>query len=105
MFLKFWLIIHFNNCGRNEDTISTNKPTTNTKMVLEEHPFHSFRIIPHTFEKVTFSDMRMHHEKVSNTGDDARKPLPKLNPKNWLYHRIPASAQNSRLLAYKVLLP
>ena len=97
--------IYFNNCGRNDDTMSTSKPTNNTKMVLEEHPFHSFKMIPHTLEKVTLSDMRMHHEKVSNTGEEARKPLPKLNPKNWLYHKIPANAQKSRLLAYRVLLP
>ena len=44
--------------------MSTSKPTNNTKMVLEEHPFHSFKMIPHTLEKVTLSDMRMHHESM-----------------------------------------
>ena len=73
---------YFSNSGKKEETIRTSKPTTNTVMVLEEHPFHSFKIIPHTFEKVTFSDIKIHHEKVNNAGEEARKPLPKLNPKN-----------------------
>ena len=73
---------YFNNSGKKEDTISTSNPTTNTVMVLEEQPFHSFKIIPHTLEKVTFSDIKIHQEKVSNAGEEVRNPLPKLNPKN-----------------------
>ena len=72
---------------------------TNTVMVLEEHPFHSFKMIPQTLEKVTFNDIRIHQEKVSNTGEDTRKPFPRLKPKNWLYHKTPANAQNNKLLA------
>ena len=65
---------YFNNSGKKEDTISTSNPTTNMVMVLEEHPFHSFKMIPHTLEKVTFNDIKIHQEKVSNTGDEAKKP-------------------------------
>ena len=96
---------YFNSSGKKEETMSTNKPTNNTKIVLEEHPFHSFRMIPHTFEKVTFNDIKMHQEKVRSAGEEARNPFPKLNPKNWLYHKIPANAQNRRLFPYKALLP
>jgi ribulose-5-phosphate 4-epimerase/fuculose-1-phosphate aldolase len=32
-----------------------------------------------------------------NTGESARNPLPKLRPKNWLYHNTPAKAQNKTL--------
>ena len=73
---------YFSNSGKKEETINTNKPITNTVMVLEEHPFHSFKMIPHTFEKVTLSDIRMHQEKVSKAGEEVKNPLPKLNPKN-----------------------
>ena len=55
---------YFSNSGKKEDTISTIKPTNKVMMVFCEQPFHSLRMMPHTFEKVTFSDMRMHHEKV-----------------------------------------
>ena len=73
---------YFNNSGKKEDTISTSNPTTNTVMVLEEQPFHSFKMSPHTLEKVTFSDIKIHQEKVSNAGEEVKNPLPKLNPKN-----------------------
>ena len=96
---------YLSNSGKKEETMRTSKPTNNTVMVLEEHPFHSFNIIPHTFEKVTFSDIRMHQEKVNKAGEEVRNPLPKLNPKNWLYHKIPANAQNNKLLAYKAFFP
>ena len=96
---------YFSNSGKKEETINTNKPITNTVMVLEEHPFHSFKMIPHTFENVTLSDIRIHQENVSNAGEEVRNPLPKLKPKNWLYQRIPANAQNNRLLPYKAVLP
>ena len=89
---------YLSNCGKNEETINTKRPTTKTVMVLDEQPFHSFKMIPHTLEKVTFSDIKIHHEKVSNTGDEAKNPLPRLSPKNWLYHKIPAKAQNNKLL-------
>ena len=71
---------------------------TRTVIVFCEHPFHSFNIIPQTLEKVTFNDIKIHQEKVSNTGEDTRKPFPKLNPKNWLYQSTPAKAQNKILL-------
>ena len=70
---------------------------TSTVIVLGVHPFHSFKRIPQTLENVTFNDIRMHHENVSNTGEAARNPLPKLRPKNWLYHNTPAKAQNKTL--------
>ena len=39
---------------------------TSTVIVLGVHPFHSFKRIPQTLENVTFNDIRMHHENVSN---------------------------------------
>ena len=98
-------MIYFKSSGKKEETMSTSKPITNTVMVLEEHPFHSFKIIPNKFEKVTLSDIRMHQENVNKAGEEVRNPFPKLNPKNWLYHKIPANAQNNKLLPYKALFP
>lgn len=89
---------HFNSWGRNEDTTSMIMPATSTAMVFCEQPFHSFSIIPHTLLKVTLRAISMHHENVSSTGESVRNPLPRLRPKNWLYHSSPARAQNTMLL-------
>ena len=62
--------------------INTTKPTINTTMVLGEHPFHSFKMMPHTLENTTLSAIKMQKANVSNTGDSVRKPLPKASPKN-----------------------
>lgn len=86
-------------CGRNDDTISITRPAISTAIVLREQPFHSLRIIPHTLLNVTLSAISMHHENVSSTAESVRKPLPRLNPKNWLYHNRPARAQKMMLLA------
>lgn len=88
---------YFSNSGKKEDTINTTSPMSKVMMVFCEQPFHSLRMMPHTFEKVTLSDIRIHHEKVSKAGEEVRKPLPKLRPKNWLYQSIPANAQNNTL--------
>ena len=85
--------------------ISIPKPTIKTIIVFCVQPFHSLRIIPQTLEKVTLSDIKMHHENVNNTGEDAKNPLPKLKPKNWLYHKTPARAQNKMLFAYRDVFP
>ena len=53
--------------------------------------------MPHTFENVTFSDIRMLHEKAISSGESTRKLLPISSPKNCEYHSTPASAQNSTL--------
>ena len=83
----------------NVDTISTMMPITNTVIVFCEQPFHSFRIIPQRFENVTFRAMRMQNANVVSVSEDVRKPFPSDNPKNWLYHKAPAKAQN------KILFP
>ena len=46
------------------DAISTARPISSTAMVFMPAPFHSFRIMPHTFDAMTLSDMRMLHEKA-----------------------------------------
>ena len=71
-----------------------------TAMVVEEQPFHSLRMMPHTLENTTLSAIRMQKERVISVGDSVRNPLPRLKPKNWLYHRAPARRQKSRLLAH-----
>ena len=68
-------------------------------MVFLEHPFHSFKMMPQTLENTTLSAIRMQNESVMRVGDYVRKPLPNDNPKNWLYHKAPAKAQNTRLLS------
>ena len=49
--------------------------------------------------------MSMQNEKVVSTGLSVRKPLPRLRPKNWLYHSAPARRQNIRLLPHTAVLP
>ena len=88
----------YSNWGRKEDTMSTASPMTRMVMVLREHPFHSLRIMPQTLEKVTLRAWSMHQLKASSTGASVRKPLPRLRPKNWLYHRSPARQQKMILL-------
>ena len=51
-----------------------------------------------SFEKTTFRAIRIHQLNVSSDGESVKNPLPKLKPKNWLYHSTPAKAQKSRLL-------
>lgn len=79
--------------------MSTAIPITSTVIVLEEHPFHSLRIIPHTLENTTFNAISMQNESVISVGDSVRKPLPRASPKNWLYQRAPAKRQNNILFA------
>ena len=67
-------------------------------MVFCEHPFHSLSMMPHTLLNTTLRAMRMQNESVISVGDSVRKPLPSDSPKNWLYHKAPARAQNRRLL-------
>ena len=81
------------------------RPSTSTMMVERLHPFHSLRIMPQTFENTTLSAMRMQNARVVSTGDEVRKPLPRLSPKNWLYQSNPARAQNNRLLTITPDLP
>ena len=65
-----------------------------------EHPFHSCKMIPHIFEKTTFSAIRIQKERVRSAGEDRRMFLPSESPKNWLYHSPPAKMQNTRLLPH-----
>ena len=57
-------------------------PTINTVMVFLEQPFHSFRMMPHTFENTTFSAIRIQNDRVMRVGDSVRKPFPNDKPKN-----------------------
>jgi hypothetical protein len=54
-------------------------PTINTVMVFLEQPFHSFRMMPHTFENTTFSAIRIQNDRVMRVGDSVRKPFPRGN--------------------------
>ena len=74
--------------------MSTAIPVTSTKMVFFEQPFHSLRMIPQTFENVTLSAMRMQNASVSIALPASKKLRPRESPKNWLYQRRPARAQN-----------
>lgn len=47
-------------------------PQTKTTIVCRLTPFHSFNIMPHTLLKITFSYIKMLHEKASITGDSAK---------------------------------
>ena len=87
-------------CGRKLEIISITMPVTSTAIVFCEHPFHSLRIMPHTFENTTFSAMRMQKASVMSVGDSVRNPFPKERAKNWLYHNAPARAQNTRLFPH-----
>ena len=44
------------------------------------------------------TELKERQEKQVSVGDSVRNPLPKERPKNWLYHKTPAKAQNNRLL-------
>ena len=79
-------------------------PVVSTPIVLPEQPFHSLSIMPQTFENTTLRAMSMQNENVMSTGLSAKKPFPRLRPKNWLYQRAPASKQNSALLPQTELL-
>ena len=57
-------------------------PMINTEMVFFEQPFHSFRMIPQTFENTTLSAIRMQNDNVIKVGEDVRKPFPNERPKN-----------------------
>ena len=74
-------------------------------MVFFDTPFHSLRMMPHTLLNTTLRAIRMQKAKVVSVGLSVRKPLPKLRPKNWLYHSNPANAQNNRLLPQIAVLP
>ena len=67
-------------------------------MVFCEQPFHSLRMMPQTLENTTLSAMRMQNDSVSIVPPASKNERPSESPKNWLYHRAPASRQNSRLL-------
>ena len=71
-----------------------------TPIVRCEQPFHSFRMIPHTLENVTFNAMRIQNERVISVGDSVRNPCPNDRPKNCEYHNPPANAQNSKLFVH-----
>jgi hypothetical protein len=88
------------NSGRKELRISTAIPPISTKIVFLEHPFHSFKIIPHTFENVTLSAIRMQNARVSIELPASKKLRPSDKPKNWLYQRSPAKQQKRRLFAH-----
>ena len=75
-------------------------PTMSTAMVFCEQPFHSFKMMPQTLENTTLSAIKMQKESVRRVGDSVRNPLPSDKPKNWLYHKAPAKAQNTRLLPH-----
>ena len=75
-------------------------PTMSTEMVFCEQPFHSFKMMPQTLENTTLSAIKMQKESVRRVGDSVRNPLPSDKPKNWLYHKAPANAQNTRLLPH-----
>ena len=92
--LDFYLSIS----GRNELMIRTTIPDMSTATVRDEQPRHSFNIIPQTFENTTLRAIRIHQLKVISDSESVRKPLPRLSPKNWIYHSTPAKAQKSRLL-------
>jgi len=47
-----------------KEKIKISIPNANTIIVFDPAPFHSFRTIPHTLLNVTFSDIRMLHEKA-----------------------------------------
>lgn len=72
-------------------------PAKSTDMVFDEHPFHSFNMIPQTFEKTTLRAINMQNDRVISVGESVRNPLPSASPKNWLYHSAPARKQNRRL--------
>ena len=38
--------------------------------------------------------IKIQKESVKRVGDSVRNPLPSDKPKNWLYHKAPAKAQN-----------
>ena len=80
-------------------------PTTSTAIVRRPQPFHSFSSMPQTLEKTTSSAISMQNENVISTGESVRKPLPRANPKNWLYHNAPAKRQKRMLLAHTLRLP
>ena len=78
----------------------TTIPTMSTVMVFCEQPFHSFRMMPQTFENTTLSAIRIQKASVVSVGDSVRKPLPNDSPKNCEYQRAPANRQNKRLLPH-----
>lgn len=75
------------------DVMSTASPANSVQMVFRPAPFHSFRMMPHTLDAITLSDMSMLHEKAYSVLSCGMKLLPVSSPKNWLYHSTPARAQ------------
>ena len=75
-----------------------------TAMVLGEQPFHSLRIMPQMLENTTLSAINMQNERVVSVADSVRNPLPSDKPKNWLYHKAPASRQKRALLPHTDVL-
>ena len=73
-------------------------------IVILDTPFHSRRIMPHTFENTTLSAINMQKESVTNCGLSVKKPLPNESPKNWLYHSAPAKNQNNKLFSHTLVL-
>ena len=86
------------------EEIRTINPRIKTPIVELLTPFHSFKRIPQTLLKVTFSDIRILHENANRTGLSVRKLFPISKPKNCEYQSTPARAQNSRLLTSCPLL-
>ena len=66
----------------NVETVNIEIPNKSTMMVVLEHPFHSLRMIPQRFEKMTFRAIKMQNAKVVSAGESTKNPLPRLRPKN-----------------------
>ena len=43
-------------------------PMMRTEMVFDEQPFHSLRMMPHTFENTTLRAMSIQNERVMSVG-------------------------------------
>lgn len=80
-------------------------PMMSTTIVEREHPFHSFKIMPHTFENTTLRAMRIQNDNVYIEESSGIKPFPIARPKNWLYHNMPANAQNIKFEGQTEILP
>ena len=68
--------------GKKAAKTKTIRPITNTLMVFELQPFHSFRIIPHTLLNTTLSAIRIQNDNVVRASEEVRKPFPIDSPKN-----------------------
>ena len=67
-----FVIYYPNKLGNNNENIRIHIPDIKTMIVFLLTPFHSFNTIPHTLLNMTFSDIRILHEKASMTGESAK---------------------------------